>query len=90
MGREVVLFSSEEHQTRPQVVAFLRDLADRIEEGQVILKQAGESLTVNLPQNLVLELKVESENKKGRDKRSLEVEIEWYEGDEGDTGMTLG
>jgi len=90
MGREIVLFSSEERQTRPQVVTFLRDLADRIEEGEVILKQGGESLTVTLPQNLVLELKVESEDKKGRDKRSLEVELEWYEGDEAETGVTLG
>jgi amphi-Trp domain-containing protein len=90
MGREIVLFSSEERQTRPQVVTFLRELADRIEGGEVTLKQGSESLTIALPHNLVLELKVETEDKKGREKRTLEVEIEWYEGDEAETGVTLG
>jgi amphi-Trp domain-containing protein len=90
MGRERVLFSSEERQTRPQVVTFLRDLADRIEGGEVVLKQGNKSVTVNLPHNLVLELKVETEDKKGREKRTLEVEIEWYEGEQAETGVTLG
>ncbi|MFO7538402.1 MAG: amphi-Trp domain-containing protein [Chloroflexota bacterium] len=90
MGREIVLFSSQERQSRPQVVAFLRDLADRIDGGEVTFKQGADSVTVNLPHNLVLELKVETEDKNGREKRSLEVEIEWYEGDEVDTGVTLG
>lgn len=91
MGREVVLFSSEERQTRPELVTFLRNLAERIEEGEVILQQGGESVTLTLPQNLVLELKVETEEKKnGREKWQLEVEIEWYKGDDVDTGVTLG
>lgn len=91
MGNEIVLFSSEERQTRPEVVTFLRDLAERIEKGEVVLQKGDESVTVNLPQNLVLELKVETEEKKdGREKWQLEVEIEWYEGDDIDTGVTLG
>ncbi len=90
MGRETVLFRSEEHKTRPEVVGFLRGLADRVEKGEVTFQQGDDSVTVNLPHNLVLELKVETEDKKGREKRTLEVEIEWYEGDNGDTGVTFG
>jgi amphi-Trp domain-containing protein len=48
-----------------------------IEGGEVTLKQGSESLTIALPHNLVLELKVETED--------MEVEIEWYEGDEAET-----
>lgn len=89
MGREIVLFSSEEHKTRPQVVTFLREIADRIEGGEVTLKQGNDSVTLSIPHNLVLELKAETENKKGREKQTLEIEIEWYEGEEADKGVTL-
>jgi hypothetical protein len=45
---------------------------------------------VHIPNNVVFEIKVEEENKHGKMKRSLEVEIEWIEGDETAGAVTLG
>ena len=82
MGKEIVLFKSEERKDLASVVAFLHQLADKLAENQVILRQGSTEIVVNIPDNVVLELKVEEEDKKGKMKRTLEVEIEWVEGDE--------
>jgi amphi-Trp domain-containing protein len=89
MGKEVVLFASEEPQSLKNVAAFLRDLADRLETNEVVLRRGGEELAVQIPDNVVLELKVEEEEKKQRTQRSLEIEIEWYEGEE-EGSLSLG
>ena len=89
MGREKVLFSSEEKRTRSDVAAFLRALADKLDTGSVILQQGETSLTLDIPTNLTLEVKAEEEDKRTKTKYSLEVELEWYPGEEG-AGLTLG
>ena len=82
MGKEIVLFKSEERKELASVVAFLHQLADKLAENQVILRRGSEEIVVAIPDNVVLELKVEEEDKKGKVKRTLEVEIEWIERDE--------
>ena len=64
-------------------------MADKLATNQVILRQGDEEIVVDIPDNVVLELKVEEENKKGKMKRTLEVEIEWIEGDESGGAVTL-
>ncbi len=83
MGIEKVLLKSEEKMGRGSVAAFLRNLADKVESGQVVLKQGQEEISLSLPQDLVLEIKVEEETKGKGIKMCLEVEMEWYEGQEG-------
>ena len=90
MGKETVLFSSEEKRDRNSVADFLHQLADKVASGEVILRQGGEELALALPQNLVLEIKAEEETKKSKIKNSLEVEIEWTVGDEGGASVSLG
>ena len=41
MGKETRLFKSEERMTRSNVAAFLQQLADKIGEGQVVLRPLG-------------------------------------------------
>jgi amphi-Trp domain-containing protein len=82
MGTEKVLLKSEERKSLGEVAIFLRQLADKVESGQVTLQQADTELSFELPGMVTLEVKVEEEDKKGRTKFDLEVEIEWYEGDE--------
>ena len=89
MGREKVLFSSEEKRTRTDVAAFLRALADKLDTGSVILQQGDTSLTLDIPGNLTLEVKAEEEDKRTKTKYSLEIELEWYPGAESG-GLTLG
>ena len=89
MGKEVRLFKSEEKRSRPEVVAFLHELADKISEGQVVLRQGQEEITLALPHNLILEIQVEDEDKKRKGiQHSLEIEIKWFD-DDGSGGGPL-
>jgi amphi-Trp domain-containing protein len=90
MGREKVLFSSEERSSAQDVASFLRQLADKIEQNEIILKQGAEEVRLAIPNNLILELKAEEEVKGERTQRSLEVELEWYEGEDADRSVSLG
>ena len=91
MGRETRLFKSEERKNRSDVGAFLHQLADKVNEGQVILRQGKEELVLNMPHNLILEIQVEDEDKKRKGiQHSLEIEIKWFEGDSGNGPLELG
>jgi amphi-Trp domain-containing protein len=90
MGKETVLFSSEEKKDLQSVAAFLHQLADKLAENKVTLLQGMEEIQVEIPNNVVLELKVEEELKKKKTKQSLEIEIEWYVGEEVPGGVELG
>lgn len=79
---EEVLFKSEEPMSRSNVAAFLRQLADKVDAGQVTLRQGDQEQQVHIPQNLVLETKLERETKRDSEKMSLEVELEWRPGGE--------
>lgn len=91
MAKEKVLFKSEEPKSLGAVADFLRQFADRLSDqgGEVVLKKGAEEFRMSIPSSVVLELKAEEEPKKTRLKRSFEIEIEWYEGE--DSGpVTLG
>lgn len=92
MGKEVRLFKSEERRSRAEVGAFLHQLADKVAAGEVVLRQGANELTLALPGNVVLEVQVEDEDKGSRGtQHSLEVEIKWFDGDEGEGGpLALG
>ena len=91
MGRETRLFKSEERMNRSNVAAFLQQLADKIGEGQVVLRQGQQEITLDLPQNLILEIQVEDEDKKKKGvQHSLEVEIKWFDDDGSSGPLQLG
>lgn len=90
MGKEVVIFRSEEKADRARVCSFLRDLADRIEQNNVVLVQAGEETPVDIPDTVELEVKFEEETETSGKEYSLEVEFEWPEGGEGEGSVSLG
>lgn len=89
MGRETVLFKSEERKDLAGVTAFLRQLADKLDGNEVTLKQGDSELTLNIPDQVVLEIKVEEEGRAEALKHSLEIEIEWTDGDDAG-GVSLG
>ena len=90
MAKEIVLFKSDERKDLQSVSAFLHQLADSLENNQVILRQGTEEITLDIPNHVILELKIEEEDKKGKTKHTLEVELEWIEGDESGGVVTLG
>ena len=91
MGKEVRLFKSEERMNRSDVSAFLHQLADKLAEGDIVLRQGGEEISVALPHNLVLEVQVEDEDKKAKGvQHSLELEIKWFDEDAPSGPLELG
>ncbi len=94
MSKKVKLFKSKERRTRNEVSTFLKDLAAKIDEGQVLLRQGNQETNLELPDNVKFEVEADQKQKKHKGlKYSLEVEIEWYEGDKvnrGDGKLELG
>lgn len=91
MGRETRLFKSEEKKSRADAGTFLHDLADRVSQGQVLLRQGQEKITLQLPGDVILEVQVEDEDKGPRGiEHSLEVQIKWFDKGSGGGGLELG
>jgi amphi-Trp domain-containing protein len=88
MARETVLFKSEEKKTSSDIANTLRQIADKIDDGAMILKQGSEEITLEFPKNMVLELKIEEEQGK-RLKKSFEIELEWIIGEEQASGAAI-
>jgi amphi-Trp domain-containing protein len=83
MEKEKRLFKSEERKSRSDLSDFLRQLADKISEGRVVLSQGQEEVTLQLPQRMILEVQVEDEDKGAKGiQHSLEVEIKWFDDDQ--------
>ena len=84
MGRETRLFKSEERKNRADVSNFLHQLADKISNGKVVLSQGTEEFTLQFPQQLILEIQVEDEDKGAKGvQHSLEIEIKWFDDEQG-------
>ena len=89
MGRETVLFKSEEKKTRYEIAGILRLLADKVEQGKMSLTSETGSVDLEFPANMVLETKAEEETKH-KTKRSLEIELEWTVGGDDQGSMVIG
>jgi amphi-Trp domain-containing protein len=91
MGKETRLFKSEEQKSRSDAGAFLRQIAEKIVSGEIILRQGQEEIVLNIPERLILEVQVEDEDKKSKGiQHSLEIEIKWYDDDMQSGPLVLG
>ncbi len=90
MGRETVLFKSKERKSRKDVSDFLHQLADKIAAGNLMLRQGQDEVNLELPDNLVLEVEVEDEQKHKKGLRhQLEIELKWYDNDDAGAPLEL-
>lgn len=89
MAKKIVVFKSEEPKDIESAAQFLRELADKLSQRQVVLRQGENEVVLTLPDNVVLEIKVDEKEQRRYTKRSLEVEIEWREGENAGS-VTLG
>lgn len=88
MSREKVLMKSEETRSRGQVAEFLHTIASKIETGALTLRQGTDELTLEVPETLKLELKVE-EKTGASPKMQVEIELEWRKNGEERQGVTI-
>ena len=91
MGKETRLFKSEEPKNRTDVSEFLHKIAEKIANGEVVLRRGQEELVLKFPMNLILEVQVEDEDKKSKGiQHSLEIEIKWFDNDMQSGPLELG
>jgi amphi-Trp domain-containing protein len=89
---EEVLFKSESDQSRGEIAASLRRVAEKLEQGDPItLKSGSDSVTMDPPDRPTFEVKAEREGPTGGSgELSVEFELEWDEtasGGDGGTGQ---
>jgi amphi-Trp domain-containing protein len=87
---EEVLFEHESKQTRADVAALLRDVAEKLESGEPVTLSAGErSIALDVPAQPTFEVKAEREVN-GNEELSVEFELEWTVGqEESDTPLSV-
>ncbi len=91
MGRETVLFKTEEKMSRKNAAELLHQIADKIDNGKVVLQQGNKNVKLKIPGRVELEIKAEKEVGRRKTKKKIEVEIEWLVGPDADKGtFTLG
>ena len=88
---EEVLFKSESAQSRDEIASYLRNVAEKLEQGgSITLKAGAESVTMDPPTRPTFEVKAEREGPaEGPGELSIEFELEWDENSEsgeGDSG----
>jgi amphi-Trp domain-containing protein len=88
MGRETVLFKSEEKKSSIEIADALRKIADKIDDGTMTLKKGPDEIRLDFPPNMVFELKIEEESGR-KHKKSFEIELEWIDGEEPTDGATI-
>lgn len=78
---EETLFESESIQTREEIAAYLKKVAENLETGEnITLKSNHQSITMSPPSSLVFEVKAEREGPKDDPgELSIEFELEWEE-----------
>ncbi len=87
---EEVLFKSESSQSRDEIAAYLRSVAEKLEQGGAITLKAGsDSVTMDPPTRPTFEVKAEREGPAdGAGELSIEFELEWDENGESGDGST--
>ncbi|WP_158056201.1 amphi-Trp domain-containing protein [Halorussus halophilus] len=80
---EEVLFKTERRQSRADVAAYLRTVAEKLEAGEKMTLAAGDqSVSLAVPAQPTFEVKAERETSSGGGpaELSVEFELEWDEG----------
>lgn len=91
MAKDLILFKNKEHKTRQQVSDFLRELAEKVSDGNVQLKQRQEYVSLQLPENIIMEVEVKDKDKARRGiQHQLEIEIKWYDNSDENGPTELG
>lgn len=80
MGKEQILFKSEEKMSAQEAAKLLRTIADKIDKGKVVLARGGKETILKIPGMVEVEIKAETETGRKKTTKKLEIEIEWRVG----------
>ncbi len=81
--KKTILLKNEEQKSLKDVADFLRQLADKLDGNEIKLRQGEQEVALTVPNLVTFEVEVEEKPKKQGTQRTLEIEIEWLEGQAG-------
>lgn len=91
MAPSTRLVKSSESMSREELAGLLEGLAGRIRNGTVTLKSGADEVQLELPERVKVDVEVTEAVRRRGTKMELEIEIEWYPGqDSGRGGIELG
>jgi amphi-Trp domain-containing protein len=90
MGRKNVLVKSKERRSIEDVAEFLHQLADRLVENELVVQQDNDEVTVTVPNQVTMKLKIKEKLKKRKTKHSLKLGLKWVEHDTPRGTLKLG
>ncbi len=70
--------------SRKNAAELLHQIADKIDNGKVVLQQGNKNVKLKIPGRVELEIKAEKEVGRRKTKKKIEVEIEWLVGPDAD------
>ena len=76
---EETLFRTEQKTSRVEAAEKIGQLAEKVRSGDVQLSAGSDSVDLEVPEKVELEVKVEKEG----EETSLEIEVEWVENEPG-------
>ena len=85
-----VLFKSQEQREREQVGALLLRLAEKIETGQIALQRGDQEVPLDVGQTVDVRLTASKKDKKRGSRVALKLSLKWWEGEEGETKLSIG
>jgi amphi-Trp domain-containing protein len=88
--RSRVLFKSKELRGTASVAAFLREVADKLEGGEVVLRRGEEEVAIGVADRVSFKVKVKEKRKKRGVKTKFAVRIKWVEGGSGKGEVVVG
>jgi amphi-Trp domain-containing protein len=86
---EEVLFETESVQDRSDIADYFEQVAENLRHGTVTLVSGDDEITLEPPQSPVFEVKVEREQEGGEEEMSVEFEVEWDVGGNGNSDLSV-
>jgi len=83
MAKKNTLFKGKEVRSTEEVAQFLRQLADKLEENEVVLRRGSEVAKVTVPDRTTFKIKVKEKQKKRKTKYTFKLKLKWSDGNHG-------
>jgi amphi-Trp domain-containing protein len=84
VAKKNVLISAKERRSVQDVAAFLRQLADRLEQNEIALQHGDEQMSIVVPGRVTFRVKAKEKIKKRKTKHQLKMALKWKDGDRAD------
>ena len=90
MSKKSILFRSKERRERQEVAALLRQLADSLENNDLVLRQGERETRIEAPGTVQVKIKATEKAKRRHTTHALVVKLTWRDGEEGYGHVTVG